>query len=60
MIVVDSDFVLGGSEVMSPLLESIYYGQEFFVVDIIVDFDGCKLPIIEGYGVELVVGAILG
>ena len=60
MIALDSDFMLGANEVMSPLLECSDDGHEFFVVDNLVDFDGCKLPRIDGYGVKLVVDAIIG
>ena len=60
MIAVDSGFLLGASKVIPPLLKCGDDGHEFFVVDNLVDFDGCKLPRIDGYGVKLVVDAIIG
>ena len=59
MIVVDNAFVLDANEVILPLLERGDDGQQFFVLDITVDFGGCKLTRIECYGVKLVVIAIL-
>ena len=61
MIALDSDFMLGANEVMSPLLEYNDDEWKFFVIVIIVDFDGCKHSRIKGYGVNLdVVDAMLG
>ena len=54
MVRVDLDLVGCPFTVSPPVLEGVHYCQEFFVVDLVIDFHGLKLSGVERHWVQAV------